>query len=225
VTDKSNIDWKEFIFSIEMVEKFVDKPIDLAMDKFNEFVKDEVKDKVLWIQNFKIKTKTGEIKLEKNVSKNDVITHVIITYIILDTNKYISIRKNLFDLNNTSTLEDSLIDNWDKFTFKIDFDYNSINSVINLAFSELDKHIKPKANENIDGDEVTVFKNIKIITQDGDEIDPDKTPINPQTKITNIIITYKITSLISIIRKDYERNNKPSNGDKKRISHSHLFKF
>jgi hypothetical protein len=102
ISDILGLEWKEFIFSIEMVEKFVDNPIELAMDKFNENIKDEVADNVLWIKNFKIKTKTGETKLDKEITKDDIITHVIITYIILDYDYFIYIQDKITNLKKGS---------------------------------------------------------------------------------------------------------------------------
>jgi hypothetical protein len=82
------IDWKEFIFSIELVEKFVEDPIQLAVEKFNESIALESQDKVVWIKNIQVRNKNGEYKLEKDHKPGDKITHIKVTYIILTETEY-----------------------------------------------------------------------------------------------------------------------------------------
>jgi len=103
----NKINWKEYTFSIEMLEVLLnesnDNIIDIAMDKFIETNKYEWKGKVLLIKDFKYRTKSGEVKLIENAEKDDVKTHLIITYAVLTEEEYNSTEttnKNNYNSNN-----------------------------------------------------------------------------------------------------------------------------
>jgi len=110
VTDTINIDtinnikWKEYTFSMEILETLLneskDNIIEIAMNKFINIIKDEIKDKVLWIKDFKYRLKSGEVKLVEHVNTDEIKTHLIITYVVLTEEEYNNLET--YNTNNTN---------------------------------------------------------------------------------------------------------------------------